>query len=96
MLRITEVTGLPSLLPLNRQRILTSKVKNACSRSSNISVLMKEGVFFTGKSGECRGGNKKGYGDQVSVVCSHDESGSVFFSQWDVNLQGVWLFKLQA
>ena len=43
-----------------------------------------------------QGGNKKGYGDQVSVVCSHDESGSVFFSQWDVNLQGVWLFKLQA
>ena len=43
-----------------------------------------------------QGGNKKGYGDQVSVACSHDESGSVFFSQWDVNLQGVWLFKLQA
>ena len=42
-----------------------------------------------------QGGHKKGYGDQVSVVCSHDESGSVFFSR-DVNLQGVWLFKLQA
>ena len=45
--RVTpEVTGLPSLLPLNRQTIITSKVKIACSRSSNVSVLVEEGVFF--------------------------------------------------
>ena len=25
---------------------MTPKVKNACSRSSNVSVLIKEGVFF--------------------------------------------------
>ena len=35
------VSLLPLLLPLNRQRIITS---------SNVSVLIKEGVFFTGKS----------------------------------------------
>ena len=43
-----------------------------------------------------QGGNKKSYGDQVSVVCSHGESGSVFVSQWDVDLQGVGLFKLTS
>ena len=42
--RVTpEVTKLPSLLPLIRQRIIKSKVK---IRSSNVSVLIKEGVFF--------------------------------------------------
>ena len=28
------------------QRIIKSKVKNMCSRPSNVSVLIKEGVFF--------------------------------------------------
>ena len=42
-----KVTKLPSLLPLIRQRIIKSKVK---IRSSNVSVLIKEGVFFTGKN----------------------------------------------
>ena len=37
------------LLPLNRQRIIKSKVKNMCSRSSNVSVLIKEGVFIKWK-----------------------------------------------
>ena len=42
--RVTpEVTKLPSLLPLIRQRIMKSKVK---IHSSNVSVLIKEGVFF--------------------------------------------------
>ena len=40
--RVTpEVTKLPSLLPLIRQRVIKSKI-----RSSNVSVLIKEGVFF--------------------------------------------------
>ena len=47
-----EVTGLPSLLPLlmalNRQRIITSKFK-MCSRSSNVSVLIKKGCFLLEK-----------------------------------------------
>ena len=43
-----------------------------------------------------QGGNKKGYGDQVSVICSHGESGSVFVSQWDVGSQGVWSFKFTS
>ena len=46
--RVTpEVTKLPSLLPLIRQRIIKSKVK---IRSSNVSVLIKKGCFFTGKN----------------------------------------------
>ena len=40
-----------------------------------------------------QGGNKRDYRIQISVICSHDESGNVFVSQWDVDLQGVWLFK---
>ena len=43
-----------------------------------------------------QGGNKKGYRVLVSVVCSRGESGSVFVSQWDVDLQGVWLLNLQV
>ena len=34
------------LLPLNTQRIIESKVKIRVSRSSNVSVLIKEGVFY--------------------------------------------------
>ena len=37
------MSELPSLLPLNMQRIIKSKVK---IRSFNVSVLIKEGVFF--------------------------------------------------
>ena len=44
------MSEIPSLLSLNRQRIIKSEVKNTRSRSSNISVLIKEGVFFTGES----------------------------------------------
>ena len=42
--RVTpEVTKLPSVLPLIKQRIIKSKVK---IRSSNVSVLIKKGCFF--------------------------------------------------
>ena len=40
--------GLLSLLPLNRQKIL----KETCSRSFNVSVLIKEGVYFYWKKSE--------------------------------------------
>ena len=45
-----EVTGLPSLLPLNWQGIITPvRMRVPGSRSSNVSILIKEGVFFTAK-----------------------------------------------
>ena len=31
----------------------------------------------------------------VSEACFHGESCSVVVSQWDVDVQGVWLFNLQ-
>ena len=40
------MSELPSLLPLNRQRIIKSTVKIRVPRSSNVSVWIKEGVFF--------------------------------------------------
>ena len=45
------------------------------------SVTRPNRVGWRGGGGEGQGGNKKDYGDQVSVVCSHGESGSVFVSQ---------------
>ena len=43
------MSELPSLLPLNRQRIIKSKVKIRVTVHP-MSVLIKEGVLFSGKS----------------------------------------------
>ena len=49
--RVTaEVTGLPSLLPplaaAKQAEDYKIESQNTCSRSSNVSVLLKEGVFI--------------------------------------------------
>ena len=51
------------------------------------SVTILSQLDQTGCGWGWQWGNKKNYGDQVSVVCSHCESCSVFVSQWDVVIQ---------
>ena len=58
-------------------------IMNIYNDDNSVTTRLDQTEWGGGGGGQ--GGKKKDYGDQVTVVCSHGESGSVFVSQWDVD-----------
>ena len=77
--RVTpEVTGLPRLLPrlaaAKQVEDYTILSQNTCSRSSNVSVLIKKGCLFGGKS-------QRFYGNE-GAFSARNQCFGVFFNYW--------------
>ena len=62
---------------------------NMYNDNNNNSVTI---LFQLDQTGVWRGGEHGVGTRRVSEACFHGESCSVFVSQWNVDVQGVWVF----